>query len=198
MSLHAFTHCDTSTFKGIGKIRPIKLLLKNKGFQNALSKLGDTWEVPAELNKLEEFTTAMYGRGMYKSVNAVRLDMLRAKCGGTDGIDLSRNVDLGQFPPCLNALQQHIRRANYQTCIWKATDKPRSMAPPTTDGHGWTAVHGKIQPLWFSGPLMPSCTALEDCTLPSDDDNTDDEESDSEADLAFDEYTVSESESDNE
>ena len=74
----------------------------------------------------------------------------------------------------------------------------RSMAPPATDGHGWTAVHGKIQPLWFSGPLMPSCTALEDCRLPSDDDNTDDEESDSEADLAFDEYTVSESESDNE
>ena len=30
--------------------------------------------------------------------------MLRAKCGGTDGIDLSRNFDLGQFPPCLNAL----------------------------------------------------------------------------------------------
>ena len=55
MSLHAFTHCDTSTFKGIGKIRPIKLLLKNKGFQDALSKLVDTWEVPAELNnKLEE------------------------------------------------------------------------------------------------------------------------------------------------
>ena len=82
MSLHAFTHCDTSAFKGIGKIRPIKLLLKNKGFQDALSKLGDTWEVPAKLNdKLEEFTTAMYGRGMYKSVNPVRLDMLRAKCG---------------------------------------------------------------------------------------------------------------------
>ena len=38
--------------------------------------------VPAEQNdKLEEFTTAMYGRSMYKSVNAVRLDMLRAKCG---------------------------------------------------------------------------------------------------------------------
>ena len=52
--LHVFTHCDTSAFKGTGKLRPIKLLLKNKGFQDALSKLGDTWEVPAELNdKLE-------------------------------------------------------------------------------------------------------------------------------------------------
>ena len=52
--------------------------------------------------------------------------------------------------------------------------------------------------MWFSGPLMPSCTALEDCRLLSDNDDTDDEESDSEADMAFDEYTVSESESDNE
>ena len=106
------------------------MLLKNKGFQDALSKLEDTWEVPAELNdKLEEFTTAMYGTGMYKNVNATPLDMLRAKCGGTDGIDLSQIVDLGQFPPYLNALEQHIRRANYQTCVWKAADKPRSRAP---------------------------------------------------------------------
>ena len=93
--------------------------------------------------KLEEFTTAMYGRGMYKSVNAARLDMLRIKCGGTDGIDLSRNVDLGQFPPCLNALPPHSRRANCQTCIWKAADIPRARAPQATDGHRWAAAHEK-------------------------------------------------------
>ena len=93
----------------------MKLLLTDKAFQDALSKLGDTWELSAELNDiLEEFTTAMYGRGMYKSVNAARLAMLREKCGGTDGISLSRYFDLGQFPPCQKALQQHIRCTNYQ------------------------------------------------------------------------------------
>ena len=142
------------------------MLLKNKGFQDALSKLGDTWEVPAVLNdKLEELTTAMYGTGMYKNVNATPLDMLRSKCGGTDSIDLRQIVDLGQFPPYLNALQQHIRCANYQTCVWKAAENLDQGPPPATGGHGCTAVHGKIQLLWFSGPLMPSCTTLEDCRL---------------------------------
>ena len=73
------------------------------------------------------------------------------------------------------------------------------------DGHGWTAVYGKIQPLRFSGPLIPTCIALVDYRLPSDDDDDDDsdddndgEELDSDCDMAFDAYTVTESESDDE
>ena len=91
-----------------------------------------------------------------------------------------------------------------QLIYLKAADIPTSRALPATDVYCWTALHGKNQLftcLWFSGPLMPSCTALEDGTddrLPSDDDNNDDEETDSGGDLAFDEYTVSESESANE
>ena len=46
----------------------MKLLLTDKAFQDALSKLGDSWEVSAE-----EFTTTVNGRGMYKSVNAASL-----------------------------------------------------------------------------------------------------------------------------
>ena len=50
MSLHAFTHCDTtSAFKGVGKVRPIRLLQKTEAFQETLSTLGDTWEVSARL-----------------------------------------------------------------------------------------------------------------------------------------------------
>ena len=45
----------------------MKLLLTDKAFQDALSKLGDSWEVSAK-----EFTTIMNGRGMYKGVNAAR------------------------------------------------------------------------------------------------------------------------------
>ena len=91
-------------------------------------------------------------------------------------------------------------------CTLKLTDYsadiPRPRAPSAADGHGWTAVYGKLQPLWFSGPLIPTCIALIDDRLPSDDDVDDDdndgEKSDSEGDLAFDEYTVSKSESDDE
>ena len=128
MSLHVFTHCDTtSAFKGVGKVRPIKLLQKTEAFQDALSKLGDTWDVSVRLDKdLEQFTCAMYDRGRFKSVDAARAAILKEKCGGQDGnINLSRNVDISKLPPCQKALHQHIRRANYQVGIWKAADIPQ-------------------------------------------------------------------------
>ena len=99
----------------------MKLLLTDKAFQDALSKLGDSWEVSAE-----EFTTTMNGRGMYKSVNAARL-----------GKSAQGNVWWHRWSQ--KALQ-HIRRTNYQTCIWKAADIPRPRAPSVADGHGWTPV----------------------------------------------------------
>ena len=123
-------------FKGIGNIWPIKLLLTNKAFQDALSKLGDSWEVSAE-----EFTTTMNGRSMYKSVNAARL-----------GKSAQGKVWWHRWSQ--KALQQHIRRTNYQICIWKAVGIPRPGAPSVADGHDWTAVNGQIQPLWFNGPLI--------------------------------------------
>ena len=166
----------------------MKLLLTDKAFQDALCKVGDSWEVSAK-----DFTTTMNGRGMYKSVNAARV-----------GKSAQGKVWWHRWSQ--KALQQHIRRTNYQTCIWKVADIPRPRAPSVADGHGWTAVHGKMQPLWFSGQLIPTCIALVDDRLASgdddddedddDDDDSDGEKSDSEGDLAFDEYTVSESESD--
>ena len=108
----------------------MKLLLTDKAFQDALSKLGDSWEVSAK-----EFTTTVNGRGMYKSVNAARF-----------GKSAQGKVWWLRWPP--NALEPHIRCTNYQTFIWKAADIPRPRAPSVADCHGWTAVHGRIQPLW--------------------------------------------------
>ena len=87
MSLHAFTHCDTTNaYKGVGNVRPIKLLQQTDTFQDALSKLGDIWEFPARLDEeVEQFTCAMYGRGQFKSVDAAHTAILTEKCGGPDG-----------------------------------------------------------------------------------------------------------------
>ena len=199
MSLHVFTHCDTtSAFKGVGKVRPIKLLQKTEAFQDALSKLGDTWDVSVRLDEdLEQFTCAMYGRGRFKSVDAARAAILKEKCGGQDGnINLSRNVDLSQLPPCQKALHQHIRRANYQVGIWKAADIPQPRVPQPTGGHGWTTVDGKTQPMWFQGPLIPTDVAVEDDSLPSDDDSTSSESETEQDDSASDENIISDSDSD--
>ena len=50
LGLHALTGCDTvSAFKGKGKVRPMKLLLKSPDFCDVLNKLGEQWEVTEEL-----------------------------------------------------------------------------------------------------------------------------------------------------
>ena len=46
LALHAFTGCDSvSSFRGIGKAKPLKLLLKSLAHCNALNHLGDSWNV---------------------------------------------------------------------------------------------------------------------------------------------------------
>ena len=43
LGLHAFTGCDTtSAFKGIGKLKPLKLLQKEPQFEKFFSELGDS------------------------------------------------------------------------------------------------------------------------------------------------------------
>ena len=179
LGLHAFTHCDTtSAFKGIGKVRPIKLLQKSPQLVEALSQLGDMWDPPERLvDDLEEFTCAMYGRTHHKSVDAVRYAILSEKCGGPDGtINIDRNIDLGQFPPCRKSLYQHIRRVNYQTRIWKCADVALPVIPEPTDGHGWKSSNGKTTPLGFDGPVVAADVASEDDTTENDEDVTSDDD----------------------
>jgi hypothetical protein len=50
LGLHAFTRCNTtSTYKGIGKVKPIKKLQKSPQFQSALAQIGDSWQISKDL-----------------------------------------------------------------------------------------------------------------------------------------------------
>ena len=64
-ALHAFTHCDsTSAFKGVGKVKPLKVLQKNPRFQRILAQLGKEWSVLDDLIcGLEAFTCAISMEG---------------------------------------------------------------------------------------------------------------------------------------
>ena len=63
-AVHVFTHCDTTcAFKGIGKVKPIKLMQKMPKFQPILAKISESWEIsPSLVSGLKEFTCAVYGR----------------------------------------------------------------------------------------------------------------------------------------
>lgn len=115
-ALHVFTKCDTaSAFKGIGKVKPIKLLQKTPKYQTILSELGKAWQVSNTLLRgLEEFTCALYGRKRFTSVNNLRFIIIKEKCMTTAGnIKINHNIDMSLLPPSSRALEQHVRRANY-------------------------------------------------------------------------------------
>ena len=80
-SLHAFTHCDTtSAFRGIGKIKPLKILQKNPKYLNLLSRLREDWPITDDLiNDLEKFTCALYNKPHFKSVDNLRYSLLKEK-----------------------------------------------------------------------------------------------------------------------
>ena len=61
LGLHAFTGCDSvSSFAGIGKVKPLKILRKNDEFQEVFARLGGGWSVTEELfGKLEAFVCAL-------------------------------------------------------------------------------------------------------------------------------------------
>jgi hypothetical protein len=131
LALHAFTHCDTtSAFKGIGKVKPIKVMQKLPKFQPILAELGREWAITEELFAgLEEFTCAIYGRPRVKSIDTLRFILIKERSGDADKLQLGRNVDLATLPPCRGVLQQHIRRANYQVAIWRRADVAVSDVP---------------------------------------------------------------------
>uniref|UniRef100_UPI00359026EA uncharacterized protein isoform X1 n=2 Tax=Myxine glutinosa TaxID=7769 RepID=UPI00359026EA len=185
MALHAFTHCDTTrAFKGIGKIRPIKVLQKMPAFQSVLASLGDELTVPeAVYTELEAFTCAIYRKPRYKKVDNLRYAMLKEKCGSPDrAVNLGRNIDLSQLPPCVTVLHQHIRRVNYQVAIWKRAHVPQPDVPSPADGNGWKVGKGdKLEPVWFEGDALPVDRADVDSdtdTEDSDDSGASDEDED--------------------
>ena len=83
MGLHAFTRCDTtSCFKGIRKVKPIKVLDKKDHFELPLSQIGRTFPVSADLEvELEESVCLLYSRKHHKETNELRLSILQEKCG---------------------------------------------------------------------------------------------------------------------
>jgi len=63
MCLHEYTRCDTtSAFKGVGKVKPLKIIQKTPKFAAMISRLDEVWDITEDLiDDLEEFTCAIYG-----------------------------------------------------------------------------------------------------------------------------------------
>jgi len=105
------------------------------------------------LSQSEQFVCHLYGQADVRSINEVRLKMfVKGKC----------SVDC--LPPTQDALHFHLKRANYQTFIWKQalTAEPDL---PTPNGNRWTMEKGSLKPVLMSlEPVPKSCKELVSCS----------------------------------
>ena len=148
LALHALTGSDTtSAFKGKGKLKTMTLLKGNHSFIETFASFGVSWKVPAHtLAQLEEFNCLVYNRKNFKTVDDLRLSMLKEECGDEE-INSSLNVDLSTQPTCRRSLKQHIRRVNFQVATWKRAHIPNPDVPYAAEGHGWENRNGCLQPV---------------------------------------------------
>ena len=116
LALHAFTGADcTSTFKGKGKVKPMKLLSQNAKFIHIFAAVGFTWTLDDDhiVNGIEEFTCRLYGVGpRVKQVDVAREIKVKNICGSNVDLRPGLSIDLSIFPQCRRVLAQHIKRVS--------------------------------------------------------------------------------------
>ena len=94
--------------------------------------------------------------------------MLRKMTGGKNlSLKINRKVDLSKLPPCRSSLIAHIQRVNYRLAQWKRAHIADPQIPDPTDGHGWTKEGEFLEPVWSTGPILPS--SLQDLVAASTD-----------------------------
>ena len=124
--------------KGIGKVKPIKVLQKNAKFNALLARLGDNWEILDDmLWDAEELTCVLFGKPQFKSVNELRFHLLKAKSGSEDKITNKTNIEITNMPPCNDSLREHVRRVTYWVVIWKRVHVTKPDGPNPSTVHGW-------------------------------------------------------------
>jgi len=70
----------------------VKILPQKLAFVQTLAELSDTWEVKnGVIDKWESFTCCIYGRPRFSTVDDLRYQMLKEKCGD-EVISASHNI----------------------------------------------------------------------------------------------------------
>lgn len=161
-AFHAFTGCDTvSAFVGKGKKRPLQVLRKNRAFITTFQKIGEAGDKMSDdvMKGLANFVCSMYGSPNVHSIGKVRYQLFQSRYGTKMSQLLpagsSSGIDLSMLPPCAGTLQNHCRRANYQTFIWK-NSHIANLALPNPVSCGWKlADDNHLEIDWNDDAIMP-------------------------------------------
>ena len=134
LAAHALSGCDTvASLYGIGKTTVIKTM--QSGY--CLEKLGkEDCEMKDIITEATRCIAACYGHGSHDTDNmsALRFRVWTSKMSANR---LTSAPELKTIPPTTAAFEQHVRRAHYQTMVWRAA---REDGPPSQDPRqfGWT------------------------------------------------------------
>ena len=92
-----------SCFKGLGKVKPLKVLHKHPRFLSVFQRLGQNWTLlENDFLDLESFVCTLFGYPRIKSVNEVWFLKLKDKTKDIfdiENVDANMNVDMAKLPP---------------------------------------------------------------------------------------------------
>ena len=151
LGFHSFTGCDaTSAFFGRRKASPLNILSTDDEYirvSRALSYCEDLSQHHKRI--IESFVCHMYGKkdGHTQGimVNDLRYHIYCQKEG---------KVSCKQLPPCLNVLEQHLKRAHYQARIWNSCLQQEACIDAPQE-NGWTINDGKLDTEWMTCEAAP-------------------------------------------
>eukprot|EP00795_Rhopilema_esculentum_P003494 gene3494-1875_t len=137
---HSITGCDTTSYPyGIGKIKPFKKMLSHNKV-NLLSKFGDSLASVEDLNDARIFMqTILYAGKSEESLIQTRSKMFEKQ----------KTKSSLQLLPDPNSLDQHLKRADLQTFIWRKC-LLHNVNYVSAEGRGWVSTEDGPKPLWLA------------------------------------------------
>jgi len=157
LAFHAITGCDsTSALAGIGKKKGWQLLSRGEQHQDSLGLLGAQGNLSGNIAaKCEGFICDLYpsSRMTPCTVDELRYFLF---CQKRQKNEMS--------PPTSDSLLQQLKRANYQTFVWrKALTAIQHLPQPETNG--WVRDGPSLKPVYMTKePAPSSLLELRTCT----------------------------------
>ena len=160
LGLHAFTGCDSaSAFKGKGKVKAIKLMLKDDQALKAAAALGNDWTLSEDvIDGLQRLTCQLYGMRRIDNVNTCRYMKLTSVCCPDDlnAIHPTKKFDTAFIPPAYVSFVEHCKRANFEAAKWKRSHIQFPLIQRPYADNGWHLDENHIlHPVWFTGSMLP-------------------------------------------
>ena len=145
-SLHALSGCDSvSAINGIGKGKWLKTIMKSDEYILATQALGENIAVDeSTTEKIEKLFCHLYGMPEENEINQARY---RKFCK-------NKIPEPHQLPPTKDELLQHVKRANYQSFVWKRALYANPDIPSPI-GNGWSLKDDVLEVVWMENLPAP-------------------------------------------